>query len=148
MPRKSALIVVSIFGVVLLLVIVLLWSKGEEGSTAAFCSSLHAGDNPLDVFDRYDPSDVQSARTELQRGVRRLEQLRDAAPSEIHDDMGVLVDVARQLAAALDPANKDKPVPDFTSSFDRVAAASDAVTRFASAHCAVDLTSSAPPPSS
>jgi hypothetical protein len=91
------------------------------------------------VLSRYDPTNVEGTRQQLDQGVERLRALEDAAPSEIHDDMKVLVDVARQLAEALDPANKDKPPPDLTSQFDRVRAASANVTGFSSANCGVDL---------
>jgi hypothetical protein len=141
-PRNRATIVIAVGAAVLLVAIVLLWSRGDSGSTAAFCKSLHSGENPLDVFDRYDPADVAAARTQLKQGVDRLRQLEQAAPGEIHGDMKVLVDVAQQLVQALDPSAKNKPLPDFTSQFDRVRASSGNVTRFASDRCAVTLDSS------
>jgi hypothetical protein len=141
-PRNRATIVIAVGAVVLLVAIVLLWSRGEGGSTAAFCTSLRSGENPLDVFDRYDPADVAAARTQLNQGVDRLRQLERAAPGEIHADMKVLVDVAQQLVQALDPSAKNKPLPDFTPQFDRVRAASGNVTRFASDRCAVPLDAS------
>jgi hypothetical protein len=55
--------------------------------------------------------------------------------------MKVLVDVARQLAAALDPAAKGTTAPDFRAEFDRVAAASANVTRFTTEQCGVTLDS-------
>ena len=138
-PRRNAIIVVAVAGVVLAVTIVLLWSKGESGSTAAFCNSARTGENPLEVFDRYDPTNVDTARDQLQRGVDRLRQLERAAPGEIHGDMKVLVDVAQQLVTALDPTAKDKTSPDFTSAFDRVQAASANVTRFAAEQCGVQF---------
>ncbi|HEY2815065.1 MAG TPA: hypothetical protein VGJ03_16480 [Acidimicrobiales bacterium] len=114
------------------------------GSTKAFCSTVRTGDNPLDLFDRYDPTDVATARDQLQRGVDRLQQMERAAPSEIHDDMQVLVDVGTKLIAALDPAAGGKPPPDFSSDFRRVQDASAAVTRFASQQCGVSLDSASP----
>jgi hypothetical protein len=134
--------------------IVLLWSRGEAGSTEAFCTTLHNGDNPLDVFDEYDPNNVQAARSQLDRGVARLRELEKAAPSEIADDMKVLVEVGEQLTDALDPANRSATVPDFSSQFDKVSAASADVVRFAQANCGVQLdsgstsASSITPPSS
>lgn len=141
MPRQRAVIAIGIGVVVLLVAIALLWSKGAGGSTAAFCKSVRSGENPLDVFDRYDPTNVDTARDELQRGLDRLHQLESAAPGQIHDDMKVLVDVAQQLVTALDPSAKNKTIPDFTSQFDRVRVASANVTRFASEQCAVQLDS-------
>jgi len=118
------------------------------GSTKAFCDAVRSGDNPLDVFDRYDPTNVSTARDQLQRGVDRMRDLERAAPSQVHDDMGVLVEVGAKLVAALDPAAASKPPPDFTSDFQRVRDASAAVTRFAADNCSVDLDSAGPPPPS
>ena len=113
-------------------------------STKAFCDSVRAGDNPLDVFDRYDRTNVATARDQLQRGVDRMKELQRAAPSEIRNDLGVLIDVGSKLVIALDPAAGAKPAPDFTGDFQRVQNASTAVTRFTSDRCSVDLESTAP----
>ncbi|MEY2434241.1 MAG: hypothetical protein QOC92_3966 [Acidimicrobiaceae bacterium] len=143
MPRNRAVIVIAVGAVVLLVAIMAVLSRGESGSTASFCNSLRSGENPLDVFDRYDPADVAAARTQLKQGVDRLRQLERAAPGEIRGDMKVLVDVAQQLVQALDPSAKNNPVPDFTSQFDRVRVASGNVTRVAFDQCAVTLDASA-----
>jgi leucyl aminopeptidase (aminopeptidase T) len=113
--------------------------SGGGGNTKAFCDALHAGDNPLDVFDRYDPTNLATARDQLQRGVDRMKELEKAAPSEIRDDIAVLVDVGTKLVDALDPAAGAKPAPDFTSDAQRVKDASAAVTSFAADHCNVNL---------
>jgi hypothetical protein len=141
LPRRNAIIVVAVATVLLVAAIVLLWDKGEGGSTAAFCTSLQKGENPLDVFDRYDPTNVNGARDQLQRGVERLRQLERAAPGEIRSDVKTLVDVAQQLVTALDPTTKNKTIPDFTSEFDRVRVASANVTRFAADKCGAQLES-------
>jgi len=114
-------------------------SGGGSGSTKAFCEAIHSGDNPLDVFDRYDPTNVATASEQLQRGVERMQELERAAPSEIRGDLGVLVDVGSKLVVALDPATGAKPAPDFSGDAQRVQDASSAVTRFASDRCGVDL---------
>jgi hypothetical protein len=135
--------------VVLLVAIVVFWSKGEAGSAKEFCASLRTGENPLDVFDRYDPTNVATARGELQQGADRLRELRQAAPRQLQDDMDVLVNVADELVRVLDPQGGDKStVPDFTAEFDKVSAASGNVTRFAASNCGIDLDSgsSAPAP--
>ena len=141
LPRRSAVIVIAVAAVVLAVAIVLLWDTGESGSTAAFCSSVRTGENPLDVFDSYDPNNVATARDQLQRGVDRLKELERAAPGELRGDMKVLVDVAQQLVTALDPPSKGKAVPDFAAEFDRVRVASANVTRFAADDCGVQLES-------
>jgi hypothetical protein len=114
------------------------------GSTKAFCDSVRAGENPLDVFDRYDPTNVATARDQLQRGVDRVKELERAAPSEIRDDLGVLVDVGSKLVVALDPAAGAKPAPDFSGDSQRVQNASTAVTRYTTDRCGVHLESPAP----
>lgn len=143
-PRRTALIVVGVASVLLVATIVVFWSQGESGSTAAFCSSARTGENPLDVFDRYDPTNVATARDQLRAGLARLNQLEHAAPGEIRDDMKVLVDVAEQLVTALDPAAKDKAIPDFATEFDRVRLASGNVIRFAADKCGIQFDSGAP----
>lgn len=119
-------------------------SGGGGGSTKAFCDSVRAGENPLDVFDRYDRTNVATARDQLQRGVDRMKELQRTAPSEIRNDLGVLIDVGSKLVIALDPAAGAKPAPDFSGDFQRVQNASTTVTRFTSDRCSVDLESTAP----
>jgi hypothetical protein len=121
--------------------VILTACSGGSGSTKAFCDTLRSGDNPLDVFDRYDPTNVTTARDQLERGVARMRQLQDAAPSEIRDDMGVLVDVGSKLVDALDPAAQSGTPPDFAPDFQKVTEASAAVTKFAADNCGVDLNS-------
>jgi len=120
-------------------------SGGGGDSTKAFCDAVHNGDNPLDVFDRYDPTNVTTASEQLQRGVERMQELERAAPSEIRSDIGVLVDVGSKLVVALDPATGAKPAPDFSADLQRVQEASASVTQFAADHCGVDLQAPAAP---
>jgi hypothetical protein len=128
--------------------------SGGGGSTKAFCDSVHTGDNPVDVFARYDPTNVATARDQLQRGVDRMKELERAAPSDIRSDLQVLVDVGAKLVVTLDPAAAAKPAPAFSADAQRVQNASSAVTRFASESCGIDLastpagTSPSPSPSS
>jgi hypothetical protein len=120
--------------------------SGGGGNPKAFCDSLRSGDNPLDVFDRYDPTNLATARDQLQRGVDRMKQLEQAAPSEIHGDMQVLVDVGSKVVGALDPAAGSTAAPDFSADAQRVTDASAAVRTFASTHCGIDLDSASPGP--
>ena len=139
--RRNAVIIVAVAAIVLVAGVALLWSRDDGGSTTAFCTSVRSGENPLDTFDRYDPSNADTAQ--LQRGVERLQQLEGAAPTQIKADVKVLVDVAQQLVKALDPATRDKAAPDLTSQLDRVRTASANVTRFANDECGVTLDSGA-----
>jgi len=138
--RRTALIVVAIAAIALVAGVIVFASRGDSGSTEAFCASVRSGENPLDTFDRYDPGNADTAQ--LQRGVERLQQLERAAPREINGDLKVLLDVARQVVQALDPANRGKPV-DLSGQLDRAGAASDNVTRFTSERCGVTLDSGA-----
>jgi|GEM_PF-6968502 len=113
--------------------------SSSHGSTKAFCETLRSGDNPLTLFNHYDPTNVATAHDQLDRATERLRQLHDAAPLEIRDDLQVLVDVADRLVAALDPAAAGQPAPDFASDAPRIESASGAVTSFASQECGVDL---------
>jgi len=145
--RRNAVIIVAVAAVALLAGIVVFWSKDEAGSTASFCATLHAGENPLDTFDRYDPSNADTAQ--LQRGVDRLKQLEKAAPSEIKNDVKVLVDTTEQIVKALDAAAKNQPVTDLSAAqVDQVRASSQNVTRYATEQCGVTLDSGSSPPES
>jgi hypothetical protein len=145
-PRRNALIVAGVGLAVVLAAIVLLWSKGGAGNTRTFCDTLRNGENPLDVFDRYDPANVTAARADLQRGTERLRELQRAAPRQIADDMDVLVKVADDLVQALTPETGTTKPFDFRADFDRVSAASGNVTRFASSNCGIALDSGSAPP--
>jgi len=145
--RRNAVIIVAIAVVALLVGVVVFWSRDDSGSTASFCASLNSGENPLDTFDRYDPSNADTAQ--LERGVERLRQLEKAAPKEIKDDVKVLVDTSEQIVKSLDAAAKHQPVTDLTAAqVDQVRAASANVTRFASEQCGVTLDSGSGGPQS
>lgn len=142
--RRNALIIVAVAAIALLAGTVVLRSGTDGGSTSAFCTSARSLENPLDTFDRYDPANPDGAQ--LARGVDRLQQLQAAAPDQIKPDMKVLVDTARQLVKALDPAAKTTTIPDLSSQLDRVRTASANVTRFAADHCGVSLDSGSSSP--
>lgn len=146
MSRRTAAIIVTVAAIALVVGIAVFWSREEGGSTNAFCTSVRSGENPLDAFNRYDPSNADTAQ--LTRGVDRLRQLQRAAPDQIKSDMAVLVDVAQQLVQALDAAARHQAVPDLSSQSERARAASLEVTQFAAGSCGVTLDSGSagPPP--
>jgi len=145
--RRNALIIVVVAAIALTTGVVVFASRDDAGSTASFCASLNAGENPLDTFDRYDPSNADTAQ--LDRGVARLEQLEKAAPNEIKDDVKVLVDTAKQIIKALDAAAKKQPVTDLSAAqVDQVRTASENVTRYATEQCGVTLDSGSSAPTS
>ena len=140
------------------------WSPGRSlggcssGSTRSFCQALQ-GPNPLDIFNSYDPSTASDAHATLQAGVNRLEQLGAVAPEQVRRALATLVEVAQQLATALDQRSSSSgtvatTVPDFASRADKITAASATVTNYAASKCGVQLdpsattTTAAPPPSS
>ena len=112
---------------------------GGGGSTKAFCEAVHGGDNPLDVFDRYDPTNVATAREQLQRGVDRMQELNGLRHRRSAATSGRWWTSVRSWSMALDPAAGAKATPDFSGDFQRVKDASSAVTQFAADRCGVDL---------
>jgi hypothetical protein len=126
----------------------LLACSGGGGSTASFCNAVRHGENPVLIFDRYDPTDPAAARATLQQGLDRLKQLESSAPSgEVKTSVGTLTKVAEKLIATLDQraANPTSATtPDFRSDFDAAAQASTVVTRFAAEGCDVQLDPNAP----
>lgn len=124
--------------------------SGGGGSATAYCNAVRRGPNPLDVFAQYNASDP-SARTAIEQGISRLHQLEDAAPNELHRAFGTLVDVAEQVASALDARASDPAsasVPDFSKRTAEIAQASETVTTYTSSTCGVDLLTPAPPTTS
>lgn len=113
-----------------------------DGTASSFCTTVRAGENPLDVFDRYDPSDVERAHDTLEMGVIRLKQLEAAAPKDVRPSLKTLTAVAQELITTLDAraANPSSATtPDFASQFQEVATASATVTQFAAERCGVQL---------
>ena len=139
--RRTAVIIVAVASLALVIGIVVFWSRDTNGSTSAFCASVRSGENPLDTFDRYDPSNADTAQ--LKRGVDRLRQLERAAPGDLKSDLQVLVDVGQQVTDALDAAAQHKTVPDLSAQFGRAATASARVTAFAASQCGITLESGA-----
>jgi hypothetical protein len=111
-------------------------------TTSSFCTTVRAGENPLDVFDRYDPSDVAGAHATLAKGVNRLKQLEASAPEELRPSLTTLTVVAQELITTLDarvPNPSSAPTTDFASKLDEVSKASATVTQFAAERCGVLL---------
>jgi hypothetical protein len=109
----------------------------SHGTAKAFCDSVRTGENPLDVFNRYDPADA-AAKDQLQAGVQRLQVLQKAAPGDLRDSVATLVDVASKLEAALDPQARDHPPFDVDQP--ALQKASSKVVDYAASNCGVDLT--------
>jgi hypothetical protein len=148
MPRRNMLVAAgAAVAIVVVLAVVLLGRRGETGSTTKFCDTLRSGDDPLAVFDRYDPSNPDTAGATLQQGADRLRQLERAAPGEVRGSMSTLVRVADELvkvvgAAASTSASTASTTPsthDFQADFASVEQASATVVSFAQGSCGVSL---------
>jgi hypothetical protein len=113
-----------------------------KGTTASFCTTVRAGENPLDVFDRYDPSDVSGGHATLQKGISRLKQLEASAPTDVRPSLTTLTIIAQALMTTLDarvPNPFVAPTVDFASKLEEVSKASATVTQFAAENCGVQL---------
>jgi hypothetical protein len=155
MPRRNLLVAAGAgVAVLLVIVVIALGRGGEGGSTASFCSSLRSGDDPLTVFDRYDPSNPTAAGDTLKQGADRLRQLQRAAPSELKGPMTTLVRVADELVKVVQAApptgagtaGTTATTHDFRDDFAAVEQASTTVVAFAQASCGVSLGGSTVPP--
>jgi hypothetical protein len=122
--------------------------SGGGGSVATYCNDVRTGPNPLDVFAQYNTADPSASHAAVQQGITRLEQLRSAAPGQLRPAFGTLIDVAKDVASALD-ARASNPttatVPDFSKRAADIAQASQTVTTYTSSTCGVDLLTAAPP---
>jgi hypothetical protein len=148
MPRRNLLVAAgAALAIVVVLTVVLLGRQGETGSTAKFCDTLRSGDDPLAVFDRYDPSNPDAAGVTLRQGADRLRELERAAPGEVKGSMSTLVRVADELvkvvgATASSSASTASTTPsthDFQADFASVEQASATVVSFAQGSCGVSL---------
>ncbi|MEY2403021.1 MAG: hypothetical protein QOD38_572, partial [Acidimicrobiaceae bacterium] len=102
-----------------------------------FCAALRSGDDPLAVFDRYDPSDPEAAGATLRQGADRLRELERAAPGEVKGSMSALVRVADELVKVVGATTPT--THDFQADFASVEQASATVVSFAQASCGVSL---------
>jgi hypothetical protein len=149
MPRRNLLVAAGA-GVAILavLAVVLLGRGGESGSTTKFCAVLRSGDDPLAVFDRYDPSNPEAAGATLKQGADRLRELERAAPGEVKGSMSTLARVADELVEVVGTTQPTAGKPttatthDFQADFASVEQASATVVSFAQASCGVSLGSS------
>jgi hypothetical protein len=144
MPRRNLLVAAGAgLAILAVLAVVLLGRGGSSGSTAKFCSTLRAGDDPLAVFDRYDPSNPDAAGATLQQGADRLRELERAAPGEVKGSMSTLARVADELVKVVGTTQSTQSTTatthDFQADFASVEQASATVVSFAQASCGVSL---------
>jgi hypothetical protein len=147
MPRRNLLVAAGAgLAIVAVLAVVLIGRGGSGGSAEEFCAVLRSGDDPLAVFDRYDPSDPEAASATLRQGADRLRALERAAPGELDGSMHTLVRVADQLVQVIDAQRSDAEksdetgtTHDFRADFASVEQASATVVAFAQSSCGVSL---------
>jgi hypothetical protein len=147
MPRRNLLVAAGAgVAIVAVLAVVLLGRGGGGGSVKEFCAVLRSGDDPLAVFDRYDPSNPDAAGATLREGAERLRALQRAAPGELDGSMQTLVRVADELVKVIDAQRNDAgnsgdtpTTHDFQRDFASVEQASATVVSFAQESCAVSL---------
>lgn len=74
---------------------------GDEGSAEELCAAL--GDGSLSsTFQGFDPTDVPAALDQLRTARVQLGELRDAAPSEVRDDLSTEIDYVQDLIEGLE----------------------------------------------
>ncbi len=114
---------------------------GNGGSAAELCAARRADTATASVFSGFDPSDTERALEQLRAARVTLGQLRDAAPGEVRDDLGVEIDYVQALIDALealdgtDAAQAVEAVRQVTADHPGVADAAAALAAFEKASC-------------
>lgn len=113
----------------------------DEGSAEELCAALREQPTLASTFEGFDPTDVDQALEQLRNARVALGELRDAAPSEVRDDLTVQIDYVQDLIEALEPmAGADAveivaTVQRVTSEHPDVEAAAAELTSFSTATC-------------
>jgi hypothetical protein len=82
----------------------------KSGSAEELCSVLGDGRSFTSLFEQgFDPTDPQRATTQLQAAKVDLEQLHDAAPSEVRDDLEAETRYLDAVLAVLQRSDPDDP---------------------------------------
>jgi hypothetical protein len=121
-------------------------SSGPSGSVEEFCTLVKDEARFAGVLDEFDVTDSARAIEQLGTARDQLAELRDAAPSEIKDDLSVLIDLIEKLRKATQTVDPTKPEsaraaieplkPDFTKADD----ADVALESFRRTNCAAGST--------
>jgi hypothetical protein len=82
----------------------------DDGSPEAFCALLADRGRYASVVEGFDPSDVTRSLDQLALARTHLQELWDAAPSEIRDDLAVQVDAVERMIEALETVDADDSV--------------------------------------
>lgn len=78
-------------------------SDDEGGSAEELCAALRDQPSVTTTFEGFDPTDVDQALEQLRSARVTLGELRDAAPSEVRDELTVQIDYVQDLIEQLEP---------------------------------------------
>jgi len=81
-------------------------SDDESGSPEELCRALRAQPSLSATFSGFDPTDVPTALEQLRSARVTLGELREAAPSEVKDELTVEIDYVQALIDALEPLER------------------------------------------
>jgi hypothetical protein len=86
----------------LLCVAALVACSGDEGSAEELCTAVREQGGLTNAFAGFDPTDTEHALEQLRAARVTLGELRDAAPSEVRDDLTVEIDYVQALVEGLE----------------------------------------------
>lgn len=113
----------------------------DEGSVEELCDAVRSDPSITTAFDGFDPSDVDGALAQLRAARVTLGELRDAAPSELRDELSIEIDYVQALVDGLTAMDSDEPanvlatVEQITDDHPGVDAAAATLGEFATTSC-------------
>lgn len=113
----------------------------DGGSAEALCEVVRTDRSVAAVFAGFDPTDTERALEQLRTARVTLGELRDAAPDEVRDDLGVEIDYVQALIDGLDDieggdaAQAVEVVRQVTAEHPDVADAAANLATFGQEHC-------------
>jgi hypothetical protein len=85
----------------LVCVVALVACSDDGGSAEELCRALREDPSIANAFTGFDPTDTPAALDQLRTARVTLGELRDAAPSEVRDDLTVEIDYVQDLIDGL-----------------------------------------------
>lgn len=95
--------------VALLCVAALVACSDDEGSAAELCAAVREQPGVTNAFAGFDPTDTERALEQLRAARVTLGELRDAAPSEVRDELGVEIAYLQALVEGLETVDGQDP---------------------------------------
>jgi dihydrodipicolinate reductase len=114
---------------------------GDGGDLDAFCAQARDTGQLDEVFDTYDPSDVEGTAAQFAAALEAYESLRSDAPAEVRDDLDVLIDFTTEFRDSLldgdpsDPGTTTQVGLDLEERFAEVEAATNELEVFVANNC-------------